>query len=173
MSNRFGIIDNVVLEDYKDNYPLLFGEEKELLFNILKDDVILIEHIGSTAISNIKSKPVIDIGLYVNSFPLSDEKIELLKNENYVYWCTNPDKKHQFFFKGLPRTHHLHIYPVSNDKLKKQIIFKNYLSHHKDVAKDYEKLKIELAEKFFDDREKYTDMKKDFIELVLEKSKLS
>jgi GrpB-like predicted nucleotidyltransferase (UPF0157 family) len=170
MSNHFGQIDNIILQDYRDDYPKLFGDEKQILLDILKDEVILIEHIGSSAIKNIKSKPIIDIGLYIKKFPISDDKIELLRQENYIYWDTNPDKTHQFLFKGLPRTHHLHIYPETNEKLKQQILFRNYLRGHSDIAKSYEKLKIDLAQRFYNDREKYTDMKKDFIEAIIEQS---
>ena len=49
------------LIDYNENYSIIFEKEKKALENIFNGKYIKIEHIGSTAIKNIKSKPIIDI----------------------------------------------------------------------------------------------------------------
>ena len=167
MTNYFGDLDNVVLEDYNDKYPLLFAQEEKSLSCILSDCIKSIDHIGSTAIPGIKSKPVIDIAIVTRQFPIDAEKIKLFYENAYIYWDANPDQNHQFFFKGLPRTHIVHIYPENSQKLKEQILFRDYLSKHRDTAKEYEALKIDLASKFFDDREKYTEMKAGFVNSIL------
>lgn len=167
MSNHFGNVDNVILKDYDASYFEQFKVEKELLLNLFGEDTISIEHVGSTAITNIKSKPIIDIAILLKSFPLTITSIEELQKINYVYWCTNPNLHHQFFFKGLPRTHHLHFYPLGYHKYEDQIIFRNFLLNNDDKAKEYECLKIELAHLYKDDREKYSEMKADFVESVL------
>ena len=52
---------NIELEDYNPNWPKIYLIEKEKLQDILVQDLITIHHIGSTAIPNIKAKPIIDI----------------------------------------------------------------------------------------------------------------
>ena len=61
-------MDNVGLKrgyleimDYREDYGKIFEEEKEKLLKIYKDKISSIEHVGSTSIKNIKSKPIIDI----------------------------------------------------------------------------------------------------------------
>ena len=52
-------------------------KKKKRIKKILKDNLVFIEHIGSTSIPNLKSKPIIDILISVNSL----EDVDLKKNE--------------------------------------------------------------------------------------------
>ena len=168
--NFFGEIDNIVLKEYDGSYPKKYFAEIELLEQTFSSLNPEFHHIGSTAIPNILSKPVIDIAVEVNPFPLDEDKLEMLYELGYVYWALNPDKNHQFFFKNLPRTHHLHVYPRGADKLKKEIVFRDLLIQSKELKNEYELLKKDLASKFSTDREKYTEMKTEFIQLTLERN---
>ena len=49
------------LMDYRDDYSEIYKEEKNELLEIYKDKISSIDHVGSTSIKNIKSKPIIDI----------------------------------------------------------------------------------------------------------------
>ena len=64
-------------------------------------------------------------------------------------------------FKG--QAYHVHIRFIGDwDEIR----FKDYLIKHKDVAKEYEILKLKLADKFRNDREAYTNSKTEFIERI-------
>jgi GrpB-like predicted nucleotidyltransferase (UPF0157 family) len=98
--------------------------------------------------------------------------IPALQKLGYEYWFENPDPKRMFFVKGMPpfgnkRTHHIHIFEYDSGYWRNKIIFRDYLRSHPNVAKDYEKLKNQLAAKHIYDREKYTDEKLDFISRIL------
>ena len=61
-------MDNVGLKrgyleimDYREDYTKIYEDEKEELLKIYKDRIAAIDHVGSTSIKNIKSKPIIDI----------------------------------------------------------------------------------------------------------------
>ena len=47
--------------DYQDNYPVIYEKEKNELLKIYGDRISFIDHVGSTSIKGIKSKPIIDI----------------------------------------------------------------------------------------------------------------
>ena len=49
--------------DYQDDYPKIYEQEKENLLKIYKDKISQIDHVGSTSIKGIKSKPIIDISI--------------------------------------------------------------------------------------------------------------
>ena len=46
---------------YNRDWATLFEEEAEKIKSILGDELIEIHHIGSTAVENLKAKPIIDI----------------------------------------------------------------------------------------------------------------
>jgi len=61
-----------------------------------------------------------------------------------------------------PRTHHVHMAPCDH-KLAAAVHFRDYLIKH---PTKYACLKRELAEKFADDREAYTNAKGEYIQMV-------
>ena len=58
---------HIVVKEYNKNYPFMYEKEKELIIPILKDNLVNIYHIGSTAVPNLKSKPIIDIMISVKN----------------------------------------------------------------------------------------------------------
>ncbi|MEM9982649.1 MAG: GrpB family protein [Bacteroidota bacterium] len=87
--------------------------EVDLLRSLLPNLQAKYHHIGSTAIPAILSKPIIDIAIELTNFPLNENVLERLTTIGYTYWADNPVPARQFFFKNLPRTHHLHFYPTN------------------------------------------------------------
>jgi GrpB-like predicted nucleotidyltransferase (UPF0157 family) len=61
------------------------------------------------------------------------------------------------------RTHHLHLVPTGSDWYQAELAFRDYLIAHPVDADRYARLKQDLAERFPDDREAYTDGKSEFI----------
>ncbi|OJT84818.1 hypothetical protein BM535_22985, partial [Clostridioides difficile] len=59
-------------------------------------------------------------------------------------------------------------YVGDNDEL----FFRDYLIDHSDVAKEYEKLKLDLWKKYEHNRDAYTDSKLDFVREFTEKAKV-
>ena len=135
--------------------------------------IIDIQHVGSTAIVGLSAKPILDIQIAVDS--LEDMKliaVPILQKLGYEYWDGNPDPKRMFFVKGMPpygekRTHHVHIFEKNSEHWCNKLNFRDYLRIHHDIAKEYEQLKMKLAEEHVYDREAYTDKKLDFVNRVL------
>jgi GrpB-like predicted nucleotidyltransferase (UPF0157 family) len=67
-------------------------------------------------------------------------------------------------FKG--QCYHIHMAPQGHTGLRDRLYFRDYLISHPVVAKEYEYLKLELALKFKNDREAYTDGKSVFVERI-------
>jgi GrpB-like predicted nucleotidyltransferase (UPF0157 family) len=67
------------------------------------------------------------------------------------------------------QTFHIHVrYPGDWD----EIVFRDYLISNPDAALNYAALKRVLADKYVNDREKYTENKTDFIKRVLRLARL-
>lgn len=170
--------DPIELAPYDKQWSILAKVEIKRLRTILSaEHIIDIQHVGSTAIPGLLAKPIIDIQIAVDSLAeIKETAVENLKSEGYVYWADNPDKERMFFVKGMPpfgekRTHHLHIVELKSKHWIDKLLFRDYLIAHPEIARAYGKLKINLAGKHKNDREKYTDEKAAFINTVLEKTK--
>lgn len=107
--------DNIIIEPYNSNWPKLAEAEIKAIKGISSQlSHVSIEHLGSTAVPGLSSKPVIDIFIAVKSIEEANQWIKPLETLAYVFWDENPNKSHLRFFKGMPpfgskRTHHIHI----------------------------------------------------------------
>jgi GrpB-like predicted nucleotidyltransferase (UPF0157 family) len=171
--------DSVELVPYDESWPKMAELEIEKLRGILPGDHIIdIQHVGSTAIPGMLSKPIIDIQIAVDSLvAIKQAAIDILKTCEYVYWDEDPDPEKMFFVKGMPpfgekRTHHVHIIEPKSKRWQSRIIFRDYLIAHSEMAREYEQLKIKLAKEYTYDREQYTEAKTKFIEDVLCKARV-
>ncbi len=160
----------VILEDYDPTWPKKFAQEKNFLLSVIgRWQHGAVEHIGSTAVPGMAAKPVIDIMFGVTSLEESKPAIEVLVANGYEYWPYKPDIMHWFCKPSDAfRTHHLHLVPYQSELWKQRIKFKELLLSDKEVFNQYKTLKLELAAKFKNDREQYTDEKWPFIKNVLQ-----
>lgn len=166
--------DSIIIQSYNPAWPKLAEAEISAIKSIGDAPYVAIEHIGSTAVPMLASKPIIDIFITVTSISEAQRWIAPLELLGYLYWSDNPDKSHLRFFKGMPphgekRTHHVHIVEASNDTIEHRILFRDILRSDAQVRRDYEALKLKLSHEQTLDRELYTDSKLLFIESTLRK----
>ncbi len=158
--------DEIIIVDYREEWPELFQTEKQLVAEALGDTIAGIEHVGSTAVPGLSAKPIIDILVLVEKLESGWFYAGKLEKLDYLYW-DNPDRPdHYFLKKGSPRTHHIHIMVSNSVEHLRYVAFREYLRTHPETIADYEQLKKELAEKFRDDREAYTEAKTEFIKSI-------
>lgn len=153
----------VLLSDYDKDWQNYYANESDLIKNLLGDLIIDIQHIGSTSIKGLRAKPIIDILVGIESFKKIDKIIEYMENIGYIYayWAGIPN---DFTFrKGNFTTHLVHIVEFGKDNWNSNITFRDKLRNNPILVKKYEELKEELAKKFPDSREKYTEGKSKFI----------
>ncbi len=149
------------------------------LKNILGDIVKGAEHVGSTAISSIKAKPIIDIALAVDNFDDIIAYENILRNNGF-YYRPHAGLDNQILFAcgslydgtGNLQTHFIHVVKTDSMEWKNYINFRDYLNKTPDAAKAYEDLKLSLANVAPIDpgREKYLKGKRDFIVYTLRKA---
>ncbi len=156
------------LEPYNPDWERFYKEEEKLLIDTVGEHILDIQHIGSTSIHGMIAKPIIDIGMAITIFEEGFELIEPIKKIGYEYKGENNIPRRHYFIKGDPTTHHLHILELYSKEWKKHIIFRDSLRKNKDLANVYAQIKVELAEKFRNDRLAYTEGKTDFVNYILE-----
>jgi len=167
--------DEIEIVDYDASWPRLFEEERAVLERTLPpDQVLAIEHAGSTAIPGLAAKPIIDIFIAVPSIEVARATlVASIEAIGYVYWAENPDKTRMFFVKGMPpygerRTHHVHIVEPTSEQWRRALAFRDYLRDHAEETERYLQLKRELAQRHRSDREAYTRAKDSYVLRVID-----
>ncbi len=167
--------EDVHIEPYNPGWPKKFESEAKLLWEILNsDNIVNIEHFGSTAVPGLSAKPIIDILIGVKSLSEAKKFIPILERLGYSYWGDDPRKDGYYLVKGLPpngpRTFHIHITEIGSERWGR-LLFRDYLIKHPEEVREYEKLKLNLAEKYKNDREAYTEAKGEYVKSVMEKAR--
>lgn len=161
-----GLQRNAVrLEPFDEQWALLFQEIKAENAEILGPNAMDIQHIGSTAIKGIVAKPILDVAVVVGNLDAID--IEEMEKHGYVFGGEAGIPGRCFFAKyrdGNVATHHIHCYRSENRNLLANIVFREYLNAHGDIATQYHDLKLRLAKQYPDDRARYTEEKTEFVE---------
>lgn len=167
-------LTEMTLEELWHLFPINLTEHRQCWQEwYLEEEQILVEslplferisHIGSTAVSSIWAKPIVDILIEIPQERSFSEYEKPIINNGYT--CMSESDDRISFNKGYTekgfseQVFHLHLrYSGDNDEL----YFRDYLIEHPSVAKDYEKLKLELWKKYEYNREAYTNAKSDFI----------
>jgi GrpB-like predicted nucleotidyltransferase (UPF0157 family) len=168
---ELGQLFPITLSAYDPRWPKRYRREKSRIEKTLDPGTLVkITHIGSTSVSGLISKPTIDILLEISAN--SDLQILIRRITGIGYHLIpKPENPlpHMMFVKGYTpegfkgQAFHLHVrYPGDWD----EPYFCEYLRKHLQTAAEYVRLKKELACRFRNDRDGYTDAKTEFIKRV-------
>lgn len=132
---------NITLSQYNNHWPLWFENESKYLKTYLGDNLILIEHIGSTAIPGMIAKPKIDI---IASVKNGSVAISALGTSGYKYkgeW--NIPFKFGFTRRGDVDVN-LHVFEGDNPEIEANILFRDYLRNSSIAKAEYANLKKQI-----------------------------
>ena len=146
----------------------LYREEEQRLKTALGPALLAVEHYGSTSVSDIKAKPIIDILAGVARLEDGPTLIAPLAALGYDYAGDKVVPGHHIFGKGEERTHLLHVVEYGSEIWDEALRFRDALRADCHLAREYEALKITLSEKYAERRADYTAAKASFIQAVLE-----
>ena len=158
---------------YSHKWKRSYKKEEELLYSIIGQYVIDIQHVGSTSIEELDSKPIIDIAIAVKSLDDVEKFRSLLEHVGYNLRGNAGVEGRVMFAKGNEdlRTHYLHIEIFDDVLWKNHIYFRDYLRLNTESVEEYTRLKKQLSAKYEDDRNAYTSAKHEFINSILKKAR--
>jgi GrpB-like predicted nucleotidyltransferase (UPF0157 family) len=161
------IAQPVALADYDAGWPAAFEAERRRLMEALPGRFVAIEHIGSTAVPGLRAKPLLDL---LAGVPTIEDAYAINDVMDRIGYTTSPAmnaslKTRQWFMRqsGGHRTHHLHVVVHDDVEWTKRIGFRDRLRADPALRARYVALKEDLARRFGDDRDAYTEGKSDFI----------
>lgn len=164
----------VSIEVYNPLWSTIAKSTMNTLKVLLEDVAVDIQHVGSTAIQGIKAKPIIDIVVGVKNLEDINACINKLEERGIIYSGEDVESQKLFVigdFKYNTRTHHIHIVRYGGSAWNNYINFCDYLNSHIEKAKEYDELKEKLAYIYFDNRVKYTEGKKNLIDMLLSEAR--
>jgi len=165
--------EEIVIESYNPEWPFIAVKLINELRDLYDFGEVDFEHIGSTAVPGLSAKPVIDLIAPVENFDHIDIITKALAINDWNLIPPELDNKtyRRTFVKVVNDKRYAHFHTVlsGSDELIRQVIFRDVLKQHPGMVQAYSKLKLDLANKYKDDRERYTDGKSDFIKAVLDK----
>jgi len=159
-------LSNRVVEvvDYDPNWKKIFETERTILTKVIGNNLVKIEHIGSTAVVGLAAKPVIDILIEVNSLKDLDIVNKNIEAFGYIAKGENGISGRRYFQKGGDqRSHHVHAFQSNDLHLQRHRAFRNYLIAHPKIALEYGTIKMQAVSKSDNDINIYMALKNNFI----------
>lgn len=155
----------ILLVAHNDKWKIHYDEIEVFLKSILSECPIeRISHIGSTAIAGIWAKDIVDILIEVSKDSNIENTAKVMEENGFIRMSTETDRVS--FNRGYMRdgfadkVFHVHLrYVGDNDEL----YFRDYLNEYPQIAKEYERIKLQLWKLFEHNRDAYTNAKTEFI----------
>lgn len=155
----------VFLVAHNDKWKIFYEEIESFLKTALDGYPIeRISHIGSTAISGIWAKDIVDVLVEVSKYSDIHDTAKAIETNGFIRMSTGIDRVS--FNRGYTKdgfaekVYHLHLrYTGDNDEL----YFRDYLNDNPGIAKEYEQLKLSLWRQYEHNRDAYTEAKTMFI----------
>ena len=144
-----------------------FNRQKNKILRVIGD--FEIHHIGSTAVSGLGGKGIIDILIGVDNWKQTTEIIKRLKKIGFLHIHLK-EKGRIFLSRNTSlslNNIHIHIVIKQSKTYKDLLFFRDYLRKNKNEAQNYFNLKSEWLEKSKGDREIYNKLKSAYINRIL------
>lgn len=153
----------IILVAHREEWAEWYSEEAQRLSEWLPKGA-RVSHVGSTAVAGIMAKPIVDILVEVAECVELDGVAMRIEEAGYIVMNGQEgrvDLNKGYTSKGFAeRVFHLHLRHWGDCD---ELYFRDYLIEHRDVAQEYERLKVELWREFEHDRDGYTAGKGEFV----------
>lgn len=166
------IIEPVELHTYCSSWSHIFSHESNKLFNAIKrENVIGIEHFGSTSITGMVAKPIIDIIIGLKDFKLEPEDFRKLSKLGYNFIEKSVYCQRFYFYKRNGTAINLSITEYNSNTWKDCISLRDYLKAHPDERNKYIDKKLEALCKGNLTIDKYSAYKSNFVNELTKKAR--
>lgn len=158
------------LVPHRSVWRRLFAAERRRLRRRLGAAAVDVRHVGSTAVPGLAAKPVLDIALAVRDLAAVPGLLAPLAELGYEYRGEFGLPGREFFVRGRPRTHHLHVVRHDSGHWRAWLLFRDYLRHHPKEAARYAAFKRRKARQYAHDRAGYTASKAGLVARMLKRA---
>jgi GrpB-like predicted nucleotidyltransferase (UPF0157 family) len=164
----------IQLRGYDERYPGWYAQQAARLRGLFAGSVFRLNHIGSTAVPGLLSKPIVDLLLEAAADLSGDAVVGALAGDGWLLMARSAEPFRVDLNRGYTpqgfaeKVFHLHVVrPGDHDEL----YFRDYLLRHPEVADEYARLKRGLLGRFEHDRDGYTAAKTQFVTRTVERAR--
>ena len=143
------------------------ANEIQMLMAAMGPLLLIVHHVGSTAIPGIRAKPILDlipVARRLSDLDACRAKFEAL---GYEWWgeyglpgrryCTRSEAATE------TRLSQLHCYEEGSSEITRHLAFRDYLCEHPDIAAEYDREKARCRSRHPDNSHDYGDCKEAWI----------
>jgi len=157
----------IVIVEYDESWPARFEAERARVRLALGAQALRIEHIGSTAVPGLASKPIIDMLVTVADPEDETVAIPALTAVGYELRVREPGHR---MFRTSRRDVHVHVWADTHAEVTRHLCFRDKLRRSAEDRRAYEQLKRELARLDWSDMNHYAAAKGPLIEDILRRA---
>ncbi len=145
-----------------------FRQEANLVRSILGEQIVAVHHIGSTSVPDLQAKPIIDVLLEVRDIEELDRHNQSMREQGYEPRGEFGLPRRRYFPRTVDgrRVSHVHSWQSGDTEIQRHLDFRDYLYSYPQTREAYGRLKVDLAEKFSDNREQYVEGKHAFCQEI-------
>ena len=158
-------VDTLFLSDFDKRWAKAYELEKGYLKKILGNFTYVVEHIGSTTMSGLRSRPIVDLALGVGNKHDQVAIRDLLNKYTYTY-CEDLSNLDVFTFKRDiegKTIFTVRIFVFGSDTWNFTIKMRNYLIDNIIAREKYSSAKADFLNGAGNDKAKYCELKKKYI----------
>jgi GrpB-like predicted nucleotidyltransferase (UPF0157 family) len=155
------------LAEYDPKWPGLYDREAARIRSTLGDQVVRLEHVGSTSIPGLAAKPVIDIVLVVPDSADEGAYVTPLVAAGYVLRIREPGWFEHRVLNGPDTKMNLHVFSEGCPEIERMLLFRDRLRAHDDERRRYEEAKRDLAARHWTYVQHYADAKGEVVEAII------
>lgn len=159
--------DVITLVEYDPKWPAVFEREAGRIRRALGERALRIEHVGSTAVPGLVSKPIVDLLLVVADSADEDAYVPALEAAGYALRIREPKWHQHRVFKGPDSDINLHVFRRGCSEVKRMLSFRDRLCEDEADRELYARTKRRLAQRRWQYVQDYADNKSVVVEEIL------
>lgn len=137
---------------YDPRWPEQFDAIRAELAGLFGSLAMEIHHIGSTAVPGLRAKPIIDVLIVVDRIEAVDALDGRMRAAGYSPRGESGIPGRRYFVMlaadGENHARHIHCYEPGNPHIADELLFRDTLRTDGEAFRQYERVKLESAEKF-------------------------
>ncbi|MBA4699531.1 MAG: GrpB family protein [Ruminococcus sp.] len=160
----------ITLVEYDSHWPEAFAQEADRIRSILGGKIIRLEHVGSTSVSGLCAKPIIDMLLVVKKSADEPSYVPDLEKAGYILRIREPDWFEHRMFKGPDTDINLHVFSEGASEVDRMLLFRNWLRANKADREKYAQVKRSLAKERWRHVQHYADAKISVVQEIMKRA---
>jgi GrpB-like predicted nucleotidyltransferase (UPF0157 family) len=170
LEDRFDPAIRIV--DHDPAWSGLAEAELRAIEDVLGGVAVRLEHVGSTAVSGLAAKPILDLQVSVDALEPPERYAEPLSRLGYVFVPTDDPPGYPLYAKPRerPRTHHLHVCVAGSEHERRHVAVRDFLRAHPEAAAQYATVKRQVADRHPHDRLAYIEGKDEYMATLEERA---